>query len=384
MFAVIGVAGLGAVAATAVVLHEAGHKTTPATTQGPQNPGTPAASSGPGGGGGGGGGGGIPQGPSGPTTVAGLNPSKFQAFGRTHYYQIPSNAKGLVVFFPGCARFPYGFWPKSATSPECCGMPEDVSHTKQALRKGYAVLVLTPMLQTGKYAGCWSMSGGVGDYPQVQSIVSSFIQQHGFKGKPLYVIGASSGGGLIQNLARKVIFPISGVVSEVESHQGIPPKGSPPTVFVVMERDSKALVEAPQHVSEYQKIGIPAAWVMSPKRVVYPTFFSDLIVTVTPTQSQAAVASLKTSGILDAAGNILYDPHDDTKRSKWLTPLTKIMSFSMSFNTNTVLQAMLFAYAEHEHVANYTTAALTWFEGGCKQNFNTLVSTLSVDKPASF
>ena len=326
----------------------------------------------------------MPIGPSGPTTVAGLNPSKFQAFGRTHYFQIPPQAKGLVVFFPGCARFPYGVWPKSATCPECCGMPQDVSHTKQALRKGYAVLVLTPMLQTGPLAGCWSMHGGVGDYPQVQSIVSSFIQQHGFKGKPLYVIGASSGGGLIQNLARKVTFPIAGVISEVESHQDVPPKGSPPTVFVVMQRDPKGLVEAPQHVSGYQKAGIPAAWVMSPKRIVYPTFFSDLIVSVTPTQSQAAVASLKSSGILDAAGNILYDPHDDKKRSKWLTPLTKIMSFGMSFNTNTVLQAMLFAYAHHEHVANYTTAALTWFEGGCKQNFNSLVSTLSVDKPASF
>ena len=56
---------------------------------------------------------------------------------------------GTVVFFPGCHRFATYFFPASTTNcPECVGMPEHLSHTKQARARGGAararVVVGTP------------------------------------------------------------------------------------------------------------------------------------------------------------------------------------------------------------------------------------------------
>ena len=371
MWAVAGLFGLGTTAVTVVALHQATTKKKTTWPSGPQGP------QGPGGSGGSGGSGGW-GGPPGPTTIAGLDPSTFQAQGNTHYYQIPSNAKGLVIFFPGCARSARGFWPKSPSHPECAGMPEDVSHTKQALAKGYGVLALVAQTQSGQYKDCWRI--GV-DIKWVPSVITSFLQQHGLKGKPVYIVGASSGGGFVQYLPKLIPGIVSGVISEVEAHATIPLK-NPPTIFVVMQNDPKGIADASGHVATYRARGIPADYVVSAQRTVGPTFFSDLIVNVTPQQSQAAVTSLKSTGTIDGNGKFVRNPKDT--RGRWMPPLHKIMTFEDAFETNSVLQAMLFAYADHEHVANYTTAALTWFEGGCKADFKSLAASLEVDKPASF
>ena len=38
---------------------------------------------------------------------------------------------GTVVFFHGCARFGRHFFPFNSCCPECVGMPDHISHTKQ-------------------------------------------------------------------------------------------------------------------------------------------------------------------------------------------------------------------------------------------------------------
>ena len=317
--------------------------------------------------------------PSGPSSVSGLSPSKFVAFGRTHYYQIPTNPKGLVVHLPGCARFNKGFWPASSSAPECYGMPEEVSHTKQVLRKGYAMLVPLAISSTG----CFTHSSG--DDAQLPSIIANFISQHGLGGKPVYMMGASAGGGMIQGLVQGTLpFKVSGLVSEVESHAPIKSTTFPPIVYVVMERDTGSQTTAASQVAMLRGRGSPAAWITSPKRVIYPLYFSDLCVSISPQMSQQIVETLRSSGLIDVSGNLVSDPHPNVYKGTWKQAVAKLGVQIMNFDTSPVMQALVFAYAAHESVANYTTAALTWFEGGCKADFATLAASLAVDKPASF
>ncbi len=44
----------------------------------------------------------------------------------------------MLFLFPQCVHSGYNYWPYSADCEECRGLPEELSHTLQALRLGYA------------------------------------------------------------------------------------------------------------------------------------------------------------------------------------------------------------------------------------------------------
>lgn len=51
---------------------------------------------------------------------------------------MPKDPKGAVFLAHGCVHSAYNFWPQSDACPECRGLPEELSHTLQALKLGYA------------------------------------------------------------------------------------------------------------------------------------------------------------------------------------------------------------------------------------------------------
>lgn len=138
-------------------------------------------------------------------TNYGLKPTRLEAYGHTHYWQLAEGAKaGTVVRLPaplapaaprpmgggktlsthvplsicvppqvlihGCGRQANSFWPTDpAACPECNPLPEHVAQTKQALARGYSVLALSPNDVGSK---CWSSSsrnGRVDDRPHVSN-----------------------------------------------------------------------------------------------------------------------------------------------------------------------------------------------------------------------
>lgn len=44
----------------------------------------------------------------------------------------------MVLLVHGCVSSGYNYWPQSDACDECRGMPEQMSHTMQALKRGYA------------------------------------------------------------------------------------------------------------------------------------------------------------------------------------------------------------------------------------------------------
>ncbi|MBF0410068.1 MAG: carbohydrate-binding protein [Candidatus Riflebacteria bacterium] len=324
-------------------------------------------------------------------TNSGLRPSKFNLFGRNHYFQIPPNPKGTVLFLHGSGRTSKGFWPSTPSAPECNAFPEDISHTKQILLQGYAMLAPTPNDER------YSWTHAKGDDKQIAAIVSKFLNEHNLENDPLYVMGASSGGGMAINLPElfqntEPKLKVSGIVCEVATNQspmdedGIPSaRNFPPVVYVVMERDTESRKEATVHVKELKKNNIPAAVVLSPIRQITPAYYSNRMATVNPTLSEKIVDALKNSGILDQNGYLKSDPHAS---SEWMAQVKKVVpntkEFSMSpFSKSQIAQATGVAYARHEHVSDYTTAAIKYFESGGEDDMDELVEQYKVDITAS-
>lgn len=67
-----------------------------------------------------------------------LKPYSDSKHGHQFFYQVPDSPRGVAAFFHGCVGAGSNYWPQSTTCPECRGLPEQLSHTLQALRRGYA------------------------------------------------------------------------------------------------------------------------------------------------------------------------------------------------------------------------------------------------------
>jgi hypothetical protein len=310
-----------------------------------------------------------------------LEPERLKLLGRVNYFQAPANPKGLVVFFPGCDRTGYGFWPNSHKCPECAGLPEDVSDTKQVLAKGYAVLVLTA-------AGpsiCWQQATD-GDF--VTKVMPQFMAMYPhYKTKPVYAWGASSGGTVMRhNLGVK----ISGIMAVVATTTDIPSiikshTNHPPIAWITMS-DKKEIDTARQHVADYSKYGRAAMATSAVKRIT-STFFSDRCPPLTAAESSQMVAWLEKNGVIDSKGSLKINPKDNRS---WLTKITAAFPFlknSKDFQTAplpkaSLLQELLVAQSHHEHTSEYTTAMLTWFESGAKGDFAELAKSCRVEKLA--
>lgn len=327
-----------------------------------------------------------------------LQPSRFSMFNRTHYYQIPPNPRGTLVVFPGCSRTGTGYWPVG-TMPEATGFPEDVSHTKQALGRGLAILVLTPINQKTL---CWTNEAG--DYNQVPAMMIRFLEDNGLANKPVYIQGASSGGGLAIKLpatiaATNAKLRIDGIISEVSTNQSPLDKSGqrpaipnfPPVVYIVMERDVQSQKDAQQYVATLVKNGVRAAMVVSPIRKIVPGYYAQRVPGITQAQSQTIVDTLKSIGLVDKNGGLLDDPKNfdkpGTVAHQWMTKLKKVVPDSKTFTLGSVrgspiFQATAVAYAGHETVSDYTTAALLFFE--TKDDLGNLVQKYQVSVPTAW
>lgn len=333
--------------------------------------------------------------PSAPVdTNAGLKPGQFKSQGRTHYYQLPTGeAKGTLVVLPGCARWGPGFWPydvKGCTT--CAGLTEDVAHTKQALSRGYAIFVPWPIDRAFPGQYCWSAKD---DGPTLPKIISEFLEQNKLAKKPVYAMGASSGGSVTLKLqalleSARMPFKLSGVIALVSTNLDVKDfaprqKHHPPIAWISMSYP-KEIKQAQTNVAEYKKYA-PAAMVTAGVKPVTPTYFSDRHPQITPTQSSEIVAGLKSIKLLGADGIFLVYLK---KEKGWTTKLYKAVPWLKKspvyalapFKKSAILQAMNVAQAGHEHVCDYMTAAMMWLESGGKGNFEDLAKRYQVVKPS--
>ena len=333
-----------------------------------------------------------------PAVTEPLRPSRFKSHGRTHYFQMPpKQPRGLLVVMPGCARWGPGFWPHDKREcPECAGLTEDVCHTAQALARGYAILVAWPVDRAFPGQYCWSAKD---DFPSLVEVLRAFVKsQPGLKDKPIYAMGASSGGSVALRLPGKAAaagLRISGVLAEVATKLEVPDivrelRGGqyPPIVWVTMGANPTEIQRGRQRAREYRKYG-PAADVTSAPKPITPSYFADRHPRITAQQSADLVEGLKRAGVLRQDGTFATDPKKNKawpaklrREVPWLAGADQAVFALAPTKKSAILQAMLVAQANHEHVCDYLTAALAWFEEDGRPAFEGMVARHGVDKPS--
>ena len=163
-------------------------------------------------------------------------------------------------------------------------------------------------------------------------------------------------------------------------------KEFPPTVWVVMERDGDSQKEARAYVSAFMKNKVPADVVVSPIRAITPDFLANRIPGLSNDEASEVVRGLRHVGLIDDNGQFKMDP----KAKGWNVKLKKAVPSVATkkelalapFNRSPLMQALLMAYAKHEHVADYTTACLLWFESDGKKDFDELAKKHAVTNPS--
>ncbi|KAL4442061.1 hypothetical protein ABPG77_011322 [Micractinium sp. CCAP 211/92] len=376
----------------------------------------------------------------------GLKPVRWSAFQRVHYYQIPDNPVGTIVFFPGCSRASRTFWPYQAGGcEECQGFPEEVAMTKMALARGYAVLTPTAKSRTA----CWS-SGGYyrrNDQMQAMTLMADFVLGHGLDRKPMYLVGSSSGATFALKLPaylHRFITADRWVCSSESSGRehcrdpyerwelpsvaklkllqarikGIVATGStpepsewgvlkpnsrrldirpyPPVVWVAMSSDTWAREMAPRVTRILRFNRVPSTYITVRPLRIGPTFFSDRSATLTVGQSKLLVGALKQIGLLDARGWLRANPKDKDRVGSaayrwpervvsllpWMT-LGASPTFSLNIDRSLVFQELNVAYAFHESVADYFLPSLVWLEANGQRRMANLARSMRQYKLAA-
>jgi pimeloyl-ACP methyl ester carboxylesterase len=329
-----------------------------------------------------------------------LVPKTFQCLDRTHYFQIPHTpntpntpVKGTVVFLAGCYRKAQGFWPASPSAPNCLGFPEDVSHTQQVLAKKYAILVPTPVNQH-----LLGFTFTAGDHTALVNIIVTFLRAQGLTNSPVILAGASAGAGMALRLPRLLKgLHVQGIIAEVSTSQDVPDDDPsfPPVAYVVMERDVDSVREARARVASLTKGRSRGGVVISPIRKIGPTYFADRIPGVSRPLSFQVTKILTDLQVLGGDGFLQSDPKRN--ENDWQTRFRNLLAITIQkvsdvsdvsnafstfdIKTSPSMQALLVAWAQHEHVADYTTAALNWIEAG--GNFPDLALKQAVSKPTT-
>ncbi|KAL4429167.1 hypothetical protein ABPG77_010146 [Micractinium sp. CCAP 211/92] len=325
-----------------------------------------------------------------------LRPNVDEGYGHRYYYQVPKNARGTVVFIHACVHSGYNYWPYSADCEECRGLPEELSHTLQALRLGYAVFTVS---SSDRETGCWSWNN---DGDQVGALLNKWLDDWGMRDLPVYGAGISSGASFLLKLPRHVKF--SGIVSEA---LGVDPNAwgydqavdgeFPPTVYVSMEQDTSTAERIRENVQVLRDIGTPVQMIKVYPRKVYPTYFSDRDPWyINDTFSNAIAQGLYSISMIDKQGNVIEDPRYTTR--PWLAELQKEVpalrgsgsaGLAPAFpdqqandvTINGVYSLMNLAFAWHEIISDYTTASILWFESKAKANFQDLVDQYTYGLP---
>ena len=182
----------------------------------------------------------LPRAPPAPplTTTAAvirLDPRVERRSGNEVLWQLPPGPARVAVFVaPGCTIRATDFFDASPGCPRCAGLPEERRFTREALRRGYAVLSVSSRAQ------CWSLDPASGDGTElaaVESIINWWVKERHpeLGGLPLVGIGASSGGYFVSALAGRVRFSsVAIMIAEgVFAAMDQIPGGYPPALFEI-------------------------------------------------------------------------------------------------------------------------------------------------------
>ncbi|KAG8070215.1 hypothetical protein GUJ93_ZPchr0006g41750 [Zizania palustris] len=274
-------------------------------------------------------------------------------------WQLPPRAPRAAVFVaPGCTIRAADFFDASAGCPRCTGLPEERLFTREALRRGYAVLAVSSR------AECWSLDIGEGsELAAVESIIEWWVKEKHpqLAGLPLVGIGASSGGYFLSALAARVRFSsiavmiAEGVFSAMEEI----PAGYPPALFVHMPKDTERAREVAASVGKLKGNNVGVREIQCDEFAVRAGFLAARIPGLTRAVADGLVNVLRRKGFVDEKGFL----KKDGRSTPWRQAAAEEKVLPEGFRLERhVTEELNMAYAYHEFTSLKNGEIFGWFE----------------------
>lgn len=276
-------------------------------------------------------------------------------------WQIPDGAPKAVLFIAhGCARRATDFWDSSSGCPHCVGLPEERLIVLKALRRGYAVLVISS-LRT-----CWTLGDEV---VSVEGLIKWWIAEHHLQKLPLVGLGISSGGEFLSYLAtseeikfRSIAIMIAeGVIDTLTSL----PVDYPPTIFVHMPKDvvtEKSVNGTMNFLRNDMKV--PVEEIRCLEFPLTPELLSDKIPGLSRGVSVWLFQEFRKRGFIDDKGFI----KNDGRATEWKSVLDGRVSTPagyrsiVNYYTVHIEEELNVAFAYHEITSFEMDKIFRWFE----------------------
>ncbi|HKY89960.1 MAG TPA: hypothetical protein VJM11_02935 [Nevskiaceae bacterium] len=233
--------------------------------------------------------------------AADWNPTTELVNGESFMYHVPSNPKGLVLFFHGL----------NGDAALWFTHPEYLAFLRATVARGYGVAALT----SSGLGSDWRLEPIALTNPDIRNVVEAWgrLVSSGVIGAitPVFTVGLSDGGRFSVRLCSLVPCIAQALIAS----QGDPPSlmgtTTVPTRFNMLERDTQGFVDAvaaKRYSDEMVTRGVVSEFELLGPSPVYPERFAR-IPGLTVTDSRIIHDALADAGYLDANDFLLDDPY---------------------------------------------------------------------------
>ncbi|KAF0933962.1 hypothetical protein E2562_021025 [Oryza meyeriana var. granulata] len=274
-------------------------------------------------------------------------------------WQLPPTPPRAAVFVaPGCTIRATDFFDASSGCPRCTGLPEERRFTREALRRGYAVLAVSSR------AECWSLDTRDGsELAAVESIIEWWVREKHpqLAGLPLVGIGASSGGYFLSALATRVRFSsVAIMIAEgmFAAMEEIPAR-YPPALFVHMPKDDERAREVAANMGKLKGNRVSVREIRCGEFAVSAQFLAARIPGLTRAVADGLVDVLRRKGFVDEKGFL----KKDGRSTPWKKAAEEAKILPEGFRLERhVTEELNVAYAYHEFTSLKNGEIFEWFE----------------------
>ncbi|PSC71787.1 DNA polymerase kappa [Micractinium conductrix] len=311
-----------------------------------------------------------------------LTPMAITISGHEALFEVPQRPRHMLILLHKCGRSAGDHWPRSQACPDCAGLPQEVSKTKQALARGYVVVAISSAdREQGGGRRCFKLADdGEAVARAVAELPAKFKLKEGYK---VFIDGASSGGSLALRMPQDGLAKFDGIIAEVIAPTGMAAllprmRDFPPAVYIHAPRDTSMEDKVQENLAALRAANLTVADVELRPLPLSATFFSDRSPSVSRRLSELVYKKIKGLGLLDGRGYIAEGADPGTQGEAWgkvraylsedLRPQLPKMKGqrerSVPLLLTHVFQQVSLAWARHETVGDYMTAALLWLEAG--------------------
>uniref|UniRef100_A0A7S1TI25 Uncharacterized protein n=1 Tax=Compsopogon caeruleus TaxID=31354 RepID=A0A7S1TI25_9RHOD len=214
--------------------------------------------------------------------------------------------RGVWLLAHGCSHSATDFWDRDdPLCLTCIGLPEEKRITRRLLEENYAVIAVS---SSDREVKCWHPRDE-SDHRVVQIIREWMTREH-LTGLPVYLLGVSSGGGLVVSIAEEI--HAAGVVCEVSVPHAW--DSSITLVVVTMEQDRMSVQRAAKLANGHSIFHVRARAIP-----LTTDFFSSRIENFSRTCSSAMAQAFEKHGYVNVDGFLMTDPRHNGSWRKLVT-----------------------------------------------------------------